>query len=106
MAREDIHIFSEDEIIQRLENLSGWNYNDNKISKEFQFKDFMEALLFITKMSNFFEKNDHHPDIHIYYSKVLFELTRWDIGGKVTNIDFITAEEIERVFKEFLEMNR
>ena len=101
MARNDIHVLDEKEIINRLREIPGWSYKDNKISKEFKFNDFMEVLSFITKMANFFENNDHHPDIHIYYSKVLFELTRWDAGGKVTNMDFITALEIEKNYTKF-----
>lgn len=105
MVREDIHIFSEEEINNRLKEIPGWEYKDNKLSKELKFKEFLDVLAFLVKMTVFFEKNDHHPDMHIYYNKVLFELTRWDIGGKVTDLDFITAIEIERVFKEFEKMS-
>jgi 4a-hydroxytetrahydrobiopterin dehydratase len=104
MVREDIHILGEEEINEKLKEIPGWEYKDNKISKEFKFKEFLDVLAFLVKMSPFFEKNDHHPDMHIYYSKVLFELTRWDADGKVTDMDFITANEIERMFKEFDKM--
>jgi 4a-hydroxytetrahydrobiopterin dehydratase len=100
MARENICILTQEEIIKKLKEFPGWDYKDNKISKEFKFQGFIEALDFLLKMTPFFEKNDHHPDVHIFYSKVLFELTRWDAGGKVTDLDFTTAEEIEKVFKE------
>jgi 4a-hydroxytetrahydrobiopterin dehydratase len=99
--REDIKILSEEEIFENLKELSEWEYKDNKIFKEFKFKEFLDVLAFLVKMSPFFEKNDHHPDMHIFYSKVLFELTRWDAGGKVTDMDFITAKEIERVYLDF-----
>ena len=104
--RKDIHILSEDEILERLKELPGWSFKENKISKEFKFREFMDVLMFLVKMAPFFEKNDHHPDMHIYYSKILFELTRWDVGGKVTDMDFITALEIEKVFKEFERMKK
>ncbi|MDP2926274.1 MAG: 4a-hydroxytetrahydrobiopterin dehydratase [Nanoarchaeota archaeon] len=94
--REDIHVLNKKEIKEKLKNIVGWKYKDNKISKELKFKDFLEALGFIDDLKDFFEKNDHHPDIHIFYNKVLFELTRWDVGGKVTDMDFITAKEIEK----------
>jgi 4a-hydroxytetrahydrobiopterin dehydratase len=122
MPREDIRILSEEEILERLKELPGWEYKEvrtvsdisepskihedkqeflsNKIFKEFKFKGFVDVLAYLVKMVSFFEKNDHHPDMHIFYSKILFELTRWDIGGKVTDLDFITAIEIERVFLE------
>lgn len=89
---------SEEEIKQELKSLPSWVYKDNKISKELKFENFMDAISFIVKLSSFFEQNDHHPDILISYSKVRFDLQRFDIGGKVTNLDFVTAREIERAY--------
>ena len=106
MARKDIKILSQEEIQEKLKKIPGWEYKDNKISKEFKFKEFLDVLAFLVKIAPFFEKNDHHPDMHIYYSKVLFELTRWDADGKVTDMDFTTAKEIDRVFKEFEKMSK
>jgi 4a-hydroxytetrahydrobiopterin dehydratase len=97
---EDIKILDEEEIKKGLIDLPGWEYKDNKIFKQFEFEDFMDSLVFIVRLAPFFEKNDHHPDIHIFYSKILFELQRFDIGGKVTNIDILTAKEIERVYSK------
>ena len=74
---------SREEIQEKLKKLPGWEYVDDKIKKEFKFNDFMDSLGFINKMAPFFEKMDHHPDTHIFYNKVLFELQRFDIGGKV-----------------------
>jgi 4a-hydroxytetrahydrobiopterin dehydratase len=90
----------EEEIRTRLKDLSGWSYEDNKLKKEFKFSDFMDSLGFINKMAPYFEKMDHHPDTHIFYNKILFELQRFDIGGKVTEKDFEVVSEIERVYAE------
>lgn len=87
-----------EEIKQRLVALPGWVYANNKISKEFKFADFMGSLDFVNALAPFCEKIDHHPDTHIFYSKILFELQRFDIGGKVTDKDFMVAEEIERLY--------
>ncbi|MFA4872093.1 MAG: 4a-hydroxytetrahydrobiopterin dehydratase [Patescibacteria group bacterium] len=93
----DITILSPQEVEERLKELSGWNYANDKISKEFQFKDFLDSLNFVNQLAPFCEANDHHPDIHIYYSKILFELQRFDVGGKVTDKDFLVAKEIDRL---------
>ena len=98
--REDIKILTDEEINEGLKELLGWEYKSDKIFKEFKFKDFMDALSFIVKLSSIFEINDHHPDMHIYYSKILFELQRFDIGGKVTDLDLKIAKEIELKYKE------
>jgi len=97
---ENIKILTKEEIEQGLQSLPGWNYKDNKINKEFKFTDFMGSLSFINKLAPYCEKLDHHPDTHIFYNKVLFELQRFDIGGKVTDKDFLVAKEIERLLAE------
>ena len=91
-------ILTKKEIVARLKNLPGWKFKDDKISKQFEFKDFMGSLDFINQLAPFCEALDHHPDAHIFYSKVLFELQRFDIGGKVTDKDFLVAEEIEKLY--------
>lgn len=93
-------VLSPDEIKQKLIDTPGWEYRDDKISKEFSFKDFMDALNFVVDLAPFFETNDHHPDIHILYSKIRFELQRFDAGNKVTDRDFFVAAEIERRYAE------
>ena len=94
----NIKVLSEDEIKKQLASLPGWGYHDNKISKEFKFKDFMGSLNFVNALAPFCESLDHHPDVHIFYNKVLFDLQRFDIGGKVTDKDFMVAKEIERLY--------
>ncbi len=93
-------ILTEEEIREKLKALPGWEFANDKISKQYEFKDFLDSFGFVSGLVSFFESMDHHPDIHIFYSKVLFELQRFDIGGKVTDRDFIVATEIERQFNE------
>ena len=100
--REDIHILSEEEIQEKLKELEGWEVRDNKITKEFKLENFVASVYFVRRLTPFFEKNNHHPDIHISYSRVRFELQRYDVGGKITDLDFKTAYEIERVYKSFI----
>lgn len=97
---DDLRILAEDEINQRLKDFPGWSYRDNKISKEFTFPSFDEAAGFVTKLAPFCNKIDHHPDVHIYYKKIVFDLTRFSVGGKVTPRDFTVASEIERLFSQ------
>jgi len=89
-----------EEIAGRLQEISGWQFADDKIFKQFEFKDFIDSLGFVNSLAEFFEGMDHHPDIQIMYSKVKFELQRFDVGGKVTDRDFIVAREIEKRYQE------
>jgi 4a-hydroxytetrahydrobiopterin dehydratase len=96
---EKPNILSQEEIEAGLKDLPGWKFENDKISKQYEFKDFMDSLGFIEKMAPIFEENDHHPDTKIMYSKVLFELQRFDIGGKVTDRDLFMAGEIEKHYQ-------
>lgn len=98
---KDLRELSEKEIKEKLKDFLGWEYRDNKISKEFVFKSFSDGVDFINKLAPFCNKIDHHPDIHIYYKKILFELTRFSTGGRVTQRDFTVASKIEQLYKKY-----
>ncbi|MFI5205355.1 MAG: 4a-hydroxytetrahydrobiopterin dehydratase [Candidatus Paceibacterales bacterium] len=93
-------ILTPEQIQQELTSLPVWTFKDDKISKQFEFADFMGSLHFINKLAPYCEEIDHHPDVHIFYSKVLFELQRFDVGGKVTNKDILVAKKIEMLYSE------
>lgn len=93
-------VLLEDEIKEELKNFPGWRLEGNKIVKEFKLNSFMSVLKLVNSLAPYFEKNDHHPDMNISYKNISFELTRYDIGGKVTSGDFLAAHEIEDKFKE------
>ncbi|HVO29074.1 MAG TPA: 4a-hydroxytetrahydrobiopterin dehydratase [Candidatus Paceibacterota bacterium] len=68
-----------------------WKIDGNKkISREFKFKDFKEAMAFVNKVAEIAEAEEHHPDIYIFYNLVRLELSTHAIGGLSEN-DFILA---------------
>lgn len=74
-----------------------WEVVDNKkIKKEFKFKNFLEAIEFLNKIAKIAEQENHHPDIHIYYNRVLIELWTHEVGGLSEN-DFILAAKIDEL---------
>ena len=83
------------EIEQKLSSFPGWKQEENQIAKEFQFKDFAEALAFVNKVGAEAEKMDHHPDIFIHsWNKVKITISTHSEGG-ITKKDFQLAEIIE-----------
>lgn len=73
-----------------------WKSESNKkISQQFKFKDFKEAMEFVNKVAEVANSEDHHPDVHIYYNKIEIELSTHSIGGLSGN-DFIVARKIEK----------
>lgn len=80
-----------------LRTLSGWEYKENKLSKDFEFDDFTEALSFIVKVGVHAEKLNHHPHITNIYNKVQITLSTHDANDQVTDKDVKLAQAIESV---------
>ncbi len=72
-----------------------WLTKDNKLVKEFLFKDFTEAFAFLTKVAIIAEKQNHHPEIYNVYNKVIISLQTHDAGNVVTEKDHKLAEAID-----------
>lgn len=76
-----------------------WALEDKQIQRQFQFKDFRQAMDFVNKVADIAEEEGHHPDIFISWNKVRLTLTTHKIGGLSRN-DFIVAAKIDRLLSE------
>lgn len=68
----------------------------HKLRRQFSFKTFMDAIAFVEKVAQVAEKEQHHPDIYIFYNKVQLELFTHAVGGLSEN-DFIMARKIDLI---------
>jgi 4a-hydroxytetrahydrobiopterin dehydratase len=91
-------VLSDEEIEIVLQRLPGWSVDAGQLTKEFLFKDFIDSLGFVNRLVPFFEAKDHHPDVHIFYNRLKFDLARHDIGGKITALDGEVAKHIEHQY--------
>ena len=94
--KKGIKPFDRAEAEDYLAQTVGWTLDEKaqRISKEFKFKDFIGAINFVERVADIAEMEGHHPDIHIYYNRVLLELWTHAIGGLSEN-DFIVAAKID-----------
>lgn len=74
-----------------------WKEENNKLLKTFEFKDFVEAFGFMSRVAIVAEKMNHHPNWNNVYNKVNFELSTHDAGDKVTDKDHKLAEAIDKL---------
>ena len=74
-----------------------WEEKDNKLSRTFQFKDFVEAFGFMTQVAIIAEKMDHHPNWSNVYNQVTIELSTHDAGNIVTDRDHKLAAAIDQL---------
>ncbi len=81
---------------KEIKDLVGWEKVENKLSKNFKFKDFIESFSFITRIAIISEKMNHHPDITISYNNVHIDLTTHDINS-ISKNDIILARKIDEL---------
>jgi len=86
-----------DQINEALAKLPGWTFAEDKLSREYRFASFTEAMGFITEMAFACEKANHHPELFNVYSRVEIGLTTHDAGNKVTQKDVDLAAELEKI---------
>ena len=80
-----------------LKQLSGWEVaGEHHLRKEYNFKNFREALDFVNRVGALAEEQGHHPDICFGWGKA--EITIWThkIDG-LTESDFILAAKIDNL---------
>jgi 4a-hydroxytetrahydrobiopterin dehydratase len=85
-----------DQIQGCMKLLFGWKVTDSgkKIQKEYLFKNFKEVIDFFDRTAKICEKENHHPDFHISYKKVVVEFWTHAINGLSDN-DFILAAKFD-----------
>ncbi len=85
------------DVHDRLQELPGWDMTSHtEISKEFEFKDFREAMDFAQKVGEEASRQHHYPNILIINNKVTITLTTQE-EGCLTYMDFKMAKIIEQM---------
>ncbi len=84
------------DIEKKLTGLPHWRLQGNAIGAEFQFPDFQTAMAFVNQVAQIAEALDHHPDICIYYNRVVLSVFTHSEGG-LTEKDFELAERINQL---------
>lgn len=64
------------------------------LTREFHFKNFRAALDFAVQVGELAEREDHHPDLHVAWGKVVVETWTHKIRGLHQN-DFILAAKAD-----------
>ena len=88
-----------EELTHALERLNNdndepWAIINNKLSKTYVFRNFIQAMGFMTQAALEAEKMDHHPEWSNVYKTVVINLVTHSSGG-ITQLDFDLAAKIE-----------
>jgi 4a-hydroxytetrahydrobiopterin dehydratase len=75
-----------------------WTETNNQLKRSFQFKNFVDAFAFMTKVAFAAEKLNHHPNWSNVYNQVEIILTTHDANNTVTEKDRALAKKIDEIF--------
>jgi len=74
-----------------------WIEEQGKLVKQYKFKDFEQAMLFINRIAEICEKENHHPEIYNVYAKVKLSFCTHDAGNSITEKDYRLTRLIDEI---------
>jgi 4a-hydroxytetrahydrobiopterin dehydratase len=84
---------SDQAIADALATLEGWTRDGDQITREFTFRDFVEAFGFLARAAVLQEKANHHAEYAGVYNRLRLTLSTHDSGG-ITQRDVDLAREL------------
>lgn len=86
-------------IEENLKQLAeGWEVIEGKkLRKEFEFKGFLKTMSFVNALAWVANKEMHHPDMEVSFSKCVVYITTHDEGNTLTQKDFSLAKAIDHL---------
>lgn len=86
---------SKEEINSFIIGSEGWDLTDNKLCKNYSFKDFKAAFSFMTQLATVAEEINHHPTWENSYNKVSIKLFTHHTGT-ITEGDLVLARAADK----------
>ena len=84
-------------LLEQLEE--GWEIVDeHHLRRELQFPSFAEALVYVNRVGEMAEEQDHHPDLYLAWGRVRVEVWTHKIDG-LTESDFVFAAKTEALYE-------
>ena len=84
------------QISNEIDNMDGWIFENNRISKSYHFDSYMDGIKFINILAEKAEESNHHPDLVVGWCEVTVSFTSHDQGG-VTSACLKMAKAVEKL---------
>lgn len=85
-------------IITKLAEHPGWMLDGDganvAIQKTFTFANYLQTISFVNAVAFIAERHDHHPDMHVHYSKCVVRFNTHDVKG-ISITDLECAAEVD-----------
>lgn len=79
--------------------LKDWAIEDDRLNREYKFKNFVQAVVFLNKTVNPIEENQSYPRITLAYNRVKVSLFTNEAGA-ITTQDFEMAGQLDAIAGE------
>lgn len=70
---------------------------NTKLVRTWKFPNYLDAFIFVARISVHAEVQKHHPDIQLSYGRVKVTLSTHEVRG-LTKADFKLAERIDMIY--------
>lgn len=88
---------SDTQVEQEMEKLSDqWSVVGGKLHAEFKLGSFSDVIGAVNSIAEAAEEVNHHPDIHIYFKKLVIDLWTHKFSG-LSDKDFHLAKKIGEI---------
>ncbi len=74
-----------------------WKTVNNRLTKEYKFKNQTELATFFLKVAEISDENDHHPDATIRKCSVLTLELYTHTENKISDLDYLVAKKIDLI---------
>ena len=88
-----------DEVCTLTRELPEWSVaaDEKSISRKFGFANYYQTMAFVNAIAWMAHQEDHHPDLEVFYDRVVVRYATHAIGGLSEN-DFICAAKVDALF--------
>ena len=94
-------ILSDQELHAAMADRPHWETRDNALERSVQASSFLDGVDLVVKVARVAEEREHHPDIDIRWTTVIFRLSTHSAGG-ITAADVELAGTIDALVDELV----
>ena len=72
----------------------------SKLRREYKFKTYMDGVSWILLAGDISDQEDHHPDLHVFFRRVVVEVWTHTVNGLSEN-DYILAAKLDHSYHSY-----
>ena len=95
------YALNDEQLAAALGDLPHWEVKDGKLTSEYKFPTFLNAVNWMMAVSIEAEQLDHHPEWTNVYSRVNVSLVTHDLGNVISSYDIELARKMDALTNEF-----